>query len=158
MALPLWLPHYGAIYGELDPVIYEGLLKMSASTIDRMLSSSRVKGKRGLSGTKPGTILKKHIPIKTDQWNEEKPGFLEADTVAHCGSSLAGDFAWSLTMTDMCSTWTENRAIWNKGAIGVLAQIEDIEKNLPFDILGFDSDNVLNLESMIFLKKSNPIR
>lgn len=141
MALPLWLPHYGAIYGELDPVIYEGLLKMSASTIDRMLSSSRVKGKRGLSGTKPGTILKKHIPIKTDQWNEEKPGFLEADTVAHCGSSLAGDFAWSLTMTDMCSTWTENRAIWNKGAIGVLAQIEDIEKNLPFDILGFDSDN-----------------
>ena len=114
---------------------------MSASTIDRLLASSRVKCKRGLSGTKPGKILKKHIPIKTDQWNETKPGFLEADTVAHCGTSLAGSFVWSLTMTDICSGWTENRAVWNKGAIGVLTQIEDIENSLPFEILGFDSDN-----------------
>lgn len=140
-AMPLWLPYYSSAYGALAPELYEGLLEMSASTIDRMLSKAGVKIKRGLSGTKPGTLLKKHIPIKTDQWDEEKPGFLEADTVAHCGSSLAGDFAWSLTMTDICSGWTENRAVWNKGSIGVLAQIEDIEKSLPFDILGFDSDN-----------------
>ena len=114
---------------------------MSASTIDRLLASSKVKCGRGLSGTKPGKILKKHIPIKTDQWDEEKPGFLEADTVAHCGSSLAGNFVWSLTMTDIFSTWTEIRAVWNKGALGVLEQITDIEENLPFEILGFDSDN-----------------
>ena len=69
------------------------------------------------------------------------PGFLEADTVAHCGTSLEGSFAWSLTMTDIYSGWTENRAVWNKGAIGVLNQISDIENRLPFAILGFDSDN-----------------
>ena len=102
--------------------------------------------------------MKKHIPIKTDQWDEAIPGFLEADTVAHCGTSLMGDFVWSLTMTDICSGWTENRAVWNKGAIGVVEQIKDIEKCLPFDILGFDCDNVLSLESIIFFKKSNPIR
>ena len=102
---------------------------MSAATIDRLLASSRVKCKRGLNGTKPGKILKKHIPIKTDQWDEDKPGFLEAATVAYCGTSLAGNFVWSLTMTDICSAWTENRAVWNKGAIGVLTQIEDIENN-----------------------------
>ncbi len=82
-AMPLWLPYYSSAYDDLAPEIYEGLLGMSASTIDRMLSKAGVKVQRGLSGTKPGTILKKHIPIKTDQWNEEKPGFLEADTVAH---------------------------------------------------------------------------
>ena len=141
MALPLWLPHYSEEYGELTPAVYQGLLGMSASTIDRLLASSRVKCSKGLSGTKPGKILKKHIPIKTDQWDEEKPGFLEADTVAHCGTSLEGSFVWSLTMTDIYSGWTENRAVWNKGAIGVLNQISDIENRLPFDILGFDSDN-----------------
>lgn len=141
MALPLWLPHYSEEYGDLESAVYQGLLGMSASTMDRLLASSRIKCGRGLSGTKPGKILKKHIPIKTDQWDERRPGFLEADTVAHCGTSLEGSFAWSLTMTDIYSGWTENRAVWNKGAIGVLNQISDIENRLPFDILGFDSDN-----------------
>ena len=137
----LWTDHYSKEYGDLESAVYQGLLRMSASTMDRLLASSRVKGGHGLSGTKPGKILKKHIPIKTDQWDEARPGFLEADTVAHCGTSLEGSFAWSLTMTDIYSGWTENRAVWNKGAIGVLHQISDIENNLPFDILGFDSDN-----------------
>ena len=141
MALPLWLPHYHKAYGELNQSTYQGLLQMGSATIDRLLSKVKVQSKRGLSGTKPGKILKKHIPIKTDQWDEAIPGFLEADTVAHCGTSLMGDFVWSLTMTDICSGWTENRAVWNKGAIGVVEQIKDIEKCLPFDILGFDCDN-----------------
>lgn len=141
MALPLWLPHYGEAYGALDPAIYEGLLSMSSATIDRLLTSSRIKCKRSMCGTKPGSILKKHIPIKTDQWDAEKPGFLEADTVAHCGISLTGSFVWSLTMTDINSGWTEIRATWNKGAIGVVQQIQDIEACLPFLILGFDCDN-----------------
>lgn len=141
MALPLWLPHYHKAYGELDESIYQGLLRMGSATIDRLLAKVKVQSKRGLGGTKPGKILKKHIPIKTDQWDEAIPGFLEADTVAHCGTSLMGDFVWSLTMTDICSGWTENRAVWNKGAIGVVEQIKDIEKCLPFDILGFDCDN-----------------
>lgn len=69
------------------------------------------------------------------------PGFCEADTVAHCGDSLEGSFAWSITMTDICSTWTENRAIWGKGATDVVGKVKDVEECLPFELLGFDCDN-----------------
>jgi hypothetical protein len=96
---------------------------------------------RGLSGTRPGTLLKNQIPLHTDHWDVTRPGFLEADSVAHCGNSLAGNFVWSLTLTDIATGWTENRATWNKGATGVLAQIRDVEAKLPFLILGFDCDN-----------------
>jgi len=141
MALPLWLPYYGETHGALDQTIYDGLLAMSAATIDRMLTPLRVKYKRSFCGTKPGSILKKHIPIKTNQWDEDRPGFLEADTVAHCGTSLSGDFVWSLTMTDINSGWTEMRAVWGKGSVGIVLQIQDIENCLPFLMLGFDCDN-----------------
>jgi len=70
-----------------------------------------------------------------------RPGYLEADSVAHCGSSLAGDFIWSLTYTDIASQWTEGRAVWNKGAAGVLAATRTVETALPFVLLGFDCDN-----------------
>ncbi len=66
---------------------------------------------------------------------------MEADTVAHCGNSLAGDFVWSLTLTDILTDWTECRATWNKGASGVVSQIKAIEQALPFPLLGFDCDN-----------------
>jgi len=66
---------------------------------------------------------------------------MEADTVAHCGESMAGDFIWSVTFTDILTGWTENRAIWNKGALGVISQVRDIEEKLPFELLGFDCDN-----------------
>ena len=81
------------------------------------------------------------IPIQGEVWNERRPGFLEADSVAHCGSSLAGDFIWSLVYTDLASTWTEGRAVWNKGATGVVAQTRDGEESLPFAVRGFDFDN-----------------
>lgn len=142
VAIPLWLPYYDAIYGYLNPKVKFQLLKMSAATIDRLLLPSRhAYPHRRLSGTKPGTLLKRDIPIKTDQWNETKPGFVEADTVAHCGTSLLGNFVWSVTMTDIFSGWTENGATWNKGAHGVLEQIRLIEQRLPFPILGYDCDN-----------------
>lgn len=118
------------------------LLSISAATIDRALKSVRVAyGRRGLSGTKPGTLLKNQIPIRTGFWDVTQPGFMEADTVAHCGNSLTGNFIWSLTMTDILTTWTENRATWNKGAEGVRDQIKDVEASLPFDMQGFDCDN-----------------
>ncbi len=85
--------------------------------------------------------MKNQIPIKTDNWDVTQPGFLEGDTVAHCGNSLSGNFVWSLTLTDILTAWTECRATWNKGAAGVLAQIKDVENTLPFDILGYDCDN-----------------
>jgi hypothetical protein len=141
-AIPLWLPFYATVYKALAPATQDKLLSISAATIDRVLKPVRVAyGRKGLSGTRPGTLLKNQIPIRTDFWDVTEPGFMEADTVAHCGNSLAGDFAWSLTMTDILTTWTENRAAWNKGAEGVLAQIKSIEANLPFALQGFDCDN-----------------
>lgn len=139
-AIPLWLPHYERT-NPLEPRLRQQLLTMSARTIDRLLKPLRSKFPKRMCGTKPGSLLKKHIPIKTNQWNERVPGFVEADTVAHCGTSLLGNFVWSITLTDIYSGWTENAAVWNKGAHGVLTQLKLIEERLPFKILGFDSDN-----------------
>ena len=140
-AIPLWLPYYESIYGQLSQKIIQELHKVSSATIDRILRPIRKIGNKGLCCTKPGSILKTQIPIKTDNWDVDKPGFMEADTVAHCGNSTQGDFIWSLTMTDIHTGWTENRAVWNKGALGVIEQIKSIEKAIPFDLLGFDCDN-----------------
>jgi hypothetical protein len=140
--LPLWLPSYEKEFGTLPRYAIKALYDVSAATIDRLLKSTRIQYKgRGRSTTKPGTLLKKHIPIKTDQWDETRPGFLEADTVAHCGESMAGMFAFTIDCVDIASTWTEQRAVWGKGETGVLEQIKDIEDSLPFPLLGFDSDN-----------------
>ena len=140
-AIPLWIPFYDSAFGRLDNRIKLQLVTMSSATIDRLLMPSRIKFPKRMCGTKPGSLLKKHILVKTDQWNIFRPGFFEADTVAHCGATLMGDFAWSITFTDICTTWTENRAVWGKGARDILDKIEDIEKHLPFPIFGFDSDN-----------------
>jgi len=141
-AIPLWLPFYETVHKPLAPKTRDKLLSVSAATIDRLLRPVRlVHGRKGLGGTKPGSLLKNQIPIRTHFWDVSQPGFLEADTVAHCGNSLAGDFVWSLTMTDIHTTWTENRATWNKGARGVVAQVQDIEAHLPFALQGFDCDN-----------------
>ena len=132
-AILLWLPHYEQEYGVLSVFARTQLLAISARSIDRLLQPVRAQSARhGLCGTKPGTLLKNQICIRTEHWDVTQPGFVEADTVAHCGNSLAGDFVWSLTMTDILSGWTENRATWNKGALGVTAQIKDIESMLPF--------------------------
>ncbi len=141
-ALPLWLPHYQTQFVVLTVETLALLDSISAATIDRLLKPIRAQaGRRGLSGTKPGSLLKKHIPIQAGVWDVTQPGFMEADTVAHCGDSLAGDFVWSLTMMDICTGWTECRATWNKGAHGVMTQIQAIQKALPFPIKGFDCDN-----------------
>ena len=141
-AIPLWLPFYETTYKPLSSEIQHKLLLISAASIDRLLKPVRIKyGRKGLSGTKPGTLLKNQIPIRTHHWDISEPGFMEADTVAHCGNSLQGDFIWSLTMTDIQTTWTEIRATWSKGATGVLQQIQDIESSLPFKLKGFDCDN-----------------
>jgi hypothetical protein len=140
--LPLWLPGYVQEYGGLPTEVTEALIAISPATIDRLLKPVRVKYKgRGRSTTKPGTLLRKQIPIKTNQWDESRPGFLEADTVAHCGTSMAGMFAFTIDCVDIATGWTEQRAVWGKGETDVLAQIKDIEVSLPFPLLGFDSDN-----------------
>lgn len=89
-AVPLWLPYYEREQGALDERVREKLLKMSAATMDRLLAPCRVSlGSRGRCGTRPGTLLRQKIPIRTEHWEVAGPGWLEADTVAHCGESMA---------------------------------------------------------------------
>ncbi|MRR56581.1 MAG: transposase [Deltaproteobacteria bacterium] len=140
-AIPLWLPFYEGEHEALSPKVRQKLLEMSPATIDRLLKPLRALYKKGRCSTKPGTLLKNQIPIKTHNWDVTRPGYFEADTVAHCGNSMAGDFAFSLTFTDIFSGWTENRAVWGKGSQGVLRQIRNIEERIAFPILGFDCDN-----------------
>ncbi|HEY1422998.1 MAG TPA: hypothetical protein VGF20_06060 [Candidatus Acidoferrum sp.] len=141
-ALPEWLPHYEKEYGVLAEPLKEKLETISAATVDRLLKPVRARARpKGRGGTKPGRWLKNQIPLKTDQWNERRPGFLEADSVAHCGDSLEGDFIWSLCFSDLATGWTELRAVWNKGSHGVMEAVREIEAELPFAILGFDCDN-----------------
>jgi len=140
--LPFWLPGYSQCFGELPAEVRDALLKISPATIDRLLRPVRVQYQgRGRSATKPGTLLRNQIPIQTNQWDESRPGFLEADTVAHCGEFLSGSFVYTIDTVDIATGWTEQRAIWGKGETAVLQQLKDIEKALPFPLLGFDSDN-----------------
>jgi len=139
--LPLWLPHYEEEFGRLDKALRKLVLRVSAAQVDRILARRKAAGRRGRCGTKPGGLLKHHIPIRTSNWDITRPGFLEADTVAHCGESLEGDFVWSVTYTDIHSGWTALRAVWNKGAHGIVAATREVEAALPFEILGFDCDN-----------------
>jgi len=137
-----WLPYYERRYGELSYGQRRLVKQVSAATLDRLLASARAQHSgRGRGGTKPGSLLRSEIPIRTGTWDLSQPGYLEADSVAHCGGSLAGSFIWSLTYTDILSGWTEGGAVWNKGATGVLAATREVEQRLPFGLLGFDSDN-----------------
>lgn len=128
---------------QLDPATEEKLRKISASTIDRLLAPDRKKqALKGRSGTKPGSLLKHQIKIRTfSEWNEQKPGFVEIDLVGHDGGDASGEFCQSLDVTDVCTTWTETRAVQNKAQVWVFRALTDIRKSLPFQLLGIDSDN-----------------
>jgi hypothetical protein len=118
------------------------LLRMSRSSIDRCLAPARFNKPHGLSTTKPGTLLKKNIPVRTfTDWNEDKPGFMEVDLVAHCGDTTAGQFLNTLTCTDLCTGWTEPIALLRRSQEAVRDAIDAMQPDLPFDLLGIDSDN-----------------
>ena len=119
------------------------LSRMSPSTIDCLLRSCRqLEGHRPLTTTKPGTLLKKSIPIRTfGDWSEEKPGFLEVDMVAHCGESTDGFYLTTLSAVDVASGWSECLGVWGKGQDRVGAAIHRLRERLPFPLLGLDSDN-----------------
>jgi len=137
-----WLPYYERRFEPLSRGQRQLVGQISAATLDRWLAPARAQHLgRGRCGTKPGSLLRSEIPIRTGTWDLSRPGYLEADSVAHCGGSLAGEFIWSLTYTDILSGWTEGGAVWNKGAAGVLAATREVEERLPFALLGFDSDN-----------------
>lgn len=137
--IALWFPSYP---GGLSLHVTKALKKISESTAKRLLKPARKKHKRvNIATTKPGSLLRKQIPIKTNQWDEFTPGFLEADTVAHCGGSMAGEYVNTVNFVDIATGWTEQRAVFGKGETGVLEQIKNVELSLPFALRGFDSDN-----------------
>lgn len=132
-------------HGELtlDPYVRARLITMSAATIDRALVVERRKLRiKGRSGTKPGSMLKNQIPIRTfSQWDENQPGFLEIDLVGHEGGNSSGEFCQTLDATDVCSGWTEMRVVRNKAQRWVHEALVDITSALPFPLKGIDSDN-----------------
>lgn len=155
-ALPLWLP----FYGKADERIRKLLLNVSPATIDRLLKPFKAGKVRGLSTTRP-SLIKNRIPIQLIDSEITQPGFIEADTVAHCGTSIHGQYVHTLTMTDLMSGWTENRAVWSKDAEFIVNLVRDIENDLPFNMQGFACDNgseFLNHELHDFLvKRDTPV-
>lgn len=127
----------------LEGEVREKLLHLSAATIDRLLREERKKWKgKGRCRTKPGTLLKSQIPIRTfAEWNEQKPGFVEMDLVSHDGGDGSGIFAQTLDMTDVFTGWTETIAVANKSQARVFEGIVEIRNRLPFQLLGIDCDS-----------------
>jgi hypothetical protein len=134
------LRRFGELGIDEDTAVLLGA--MSAATIDRRLAAERKKHQlKGRSHTKPGSLLKSQIPIRTwADWDDAVPGFVEIDLVGHEGGNTAGEHAYTLTVTDIATGWTENRSVPNKARKWVLAALDDIARIMPFPILGVDSD------------------
>jgi len=118
------------------------LLKISSASIDRCLRAVRIKSAHGLSTTKPGSLLKSLIPVRTfTEWDEDRPGFLEIDLVAHCGNTTEGQFLCTLTSTDLCTGWTDVTGLLHRSQQAVSEALCRMRQRLPFPLLGIDSDN-----------------
>ena len=137
----LYVSSYERHEGPLEPRVRELLLRMSPSTIDRLLAGHRTRTSlwRGRAG--PAAALKREIPVRAESWSGRGPGWCEADTVAHCGGSMEGSFAHTLTFTDTDTQWTEMRAVWNRGGHATSLRFAEIEASLPFPVLGVNTDN-----------------
>jgi hypothetical protein len=141
-ALPEWLEHHERSGAPLAEAFKEKLLKISPAQIDRLLRPARVQHpKKGISATRPGTLLRHAVPTRNGPPDTTRPGSVEADTVAHCDDSTEGDYINSLTFTELYSGWTENRAIWNKSSDAVLAQLRELELVVPYAMTDFHTDN-----------------
>src|SRR4029077_4411684 len=157
-ALKVWLPHSEKRRGRLPADLRQRVLAISSSSIDRLLAPCRAsQGGRARCGTRPGTLLRKQIPVRTEHWDVSGPGFIEADTVAHCGESMAGEVCWSLTATDGHTQWTGTRAVFNGGQYEVAKRIAEIEAALPFAILGLEVSEVLCLGPVYYSSFSSDL-
>ena len=127
---------------ELSKETQELLLKISSASIDRCLRPVRIQSPHGLSTTKPGSLLKNLIPVRTfTEWDAERPGFMEIDLVAHCGNTTEGQYLNTLTCTDLCTGWTDVTALPHRSQQAVSEAIRRMRQRLPFPLLGIDSDN-----------------
>lgn len=156
-AIPLWLPRSPK---PLPADITKKLESVSASTIDRILCPYKRTKPKGLSTTK-ASKLKYRIPLRKLDSKAKCPGVVNADTVAHCGDNIAGDYMNSLTVVDLFSGWTANRAIWKKNAEATLKQVKKVEATLPFNLIEFFSDNgnefINNTLETYFEKRPAPV-
>jgi hypothetical protein len=158
-AYPDWLHFYR--HPELTPALRVLLEKMSASTLERFLRKIRgsLTAGKGLSVTPegcPSRYMKNKVPLNTFDSKIDRPGFLQADTVGHCGTSTAGQYLHTITLTDIDSTWTENRAIFSKKAHEVRRQFTDFDQAIPFDMLAVNVDNgseFLNNDMINFMRR-----
>jgi hypothetical protein len=156
-AFPDWFPHYQS--QAFTTQVRLQLEAMSVSTLERFLRLIRKSqsAKKGLSSTCPARYMKNQIPLNTFDAKIDRPGYLQADTVAHCGTSLEGQFVNSITLTDIDSTWTENRAMFSKKATEVKNQFIDLEESLPFDLRAINTDSgseFLNKPVLKFMRPS----
>lgn len=139
--LPEWMPWIRRHF-RLSAELERQLLSISPRSIDYRLAAHKRAQRRHLYGrTKPGVLLKQHIPVKTDRWDAKEPGFTEIDLVSHSGSSASGEFCHSLNLTDIYTTWTEARAVLGKGQQAVRQALDEMRQALPFPLQGIDSDN-----------------
>lgn len=142
--LPLWLDSYEKHHGKLSKSSRTKILSLSGRSLDRITAAHRATGEARWKGRKTGRTshrLKTLIPIQCGPQEVDRPGWMEADTVSHGGGSSSGEFMWSLTLTDLHTGWTELAALWGNSGSEVRVGLERIEKRMPFDLLGFDSDN-----------------
>lgn len=140
-ALPGWLPWVKKHF-KVNVELEKELLAISARQMDRRLSPHKRTVKRRLYGTtRPGSLLKQMIPVKTDHWDVTLPGYLEIDLVSHSGASGAGEFIYTLDCVDIATGWVERQAVMGKGQLGIVTALREIEQNLPFALRGIDSDN-----------------
>ena len=153
--LPEWIPAFEAHERSMPGDVRERLLEASARTLDRLLGPLRAQASRR-SLTRPGSLLRQQIPIRGSVWEEGKAGWLEVDTVALCGGSASGEYVWMLDGVDYATGWVEVRGMWGRGQAGTLEALRDVERALPFPLLGLDSDNggeFLNHHVMGWLQK-----
>jgi hypothetical protein len=140
-AMPQWLPWVKKHF-RVKQELAKQLLAISARQMDRRLFPYKRTVKRRLYGTtRPGSLLKHMIPIKTDHWDVTLPGYLEIDLVSHSGASAAGEFLYTLDCVDISTGWVERQAVLGKGQLGIVEALSQIEQKLPFRLRGVDSDN-----------------
>jgi hypothetical protein len=140
-ALPPWLPWLRRRVA-LPPALERQLVAISARQIERRLRPRKQRLKRKLYGTtRPGSLLKHMIPVKTDQWDVTKPGYLEIELVSHSGACATGEFLYTLDAVDIQTGWVERQVVMGKGRHGILSAVRAIEGRLPFALRGIDSDN-----------------
>jgi len=127
---------------EILPETKNKLLRISASTVKRIVHNEKNRSRIKIGGTtRPGSLLKSQIEIRYGRWKETDPGWCEADTVAHCGDSMKGDFVFSVDIVDISSGWSEQEAIWGKGEMATTKGIDNMRSRLPFPLVGIDPDN-----------------